>query len=503
MTKLASLRASTKHIPLRTQLMFVVLVLVMAALVIVGLTAASALRNSLLERVDTQLVSTARDELRRETTTGLATHPGRIVDDVPLPAGGRGPALVSGFYTKTLDRNGNGVEVLRVPEGSNESAPELPELTTSDVNRLANKPFTVDSEDGSTTWRLIVYPNSNGTGGYVSGVSLNDVNETVGHLNRTITLVSLVVLAVLGFLGYALIHSRLRNLVEVEQTAERIAAGDLSQRVPNSDAKTEVGRVATAINQMLSRIEESFQAQQASENEARESEARMRRFVADASHELRTPLTSIRGFAELSRSSHEEQITAPDALVRIEGEAKRMSGLVEDLLILARLDQQRPLAEEPVDLYDVVADAVRDAPATGPNHKVILVADDRLRTTPTIVIGDDARLRQVLANLLMNAYTHTPAGTEVEVRLRADGDTAVLEVADNGPGMDTADAARVFERFYRSDPSRTRASGGSGLGLSIVAGLIGAQGGTVDVETAPGQGARFIIRLPLIPADED
>jgi two-component system, OmpR family, sensor kinase len=287
--------------------------------------------------------------------------------------------------------------------------------------------------------------------------------------------------------------------VEVEQTAEAIAAGDLTRRVPEADPRTEVGGLSMALNTMLGQIETAFDERRASEEAALASEERMRRFVADASHELRTPLTSIRGFAELHRQSG----GADDNVGRIEHHATRMGLLVDDLLLLARMDQQRPLEKKPVDLLALATDALIDARVTAHDHKL------RLRTQggdgdddvePAVVLGDETRLRQVLQNLITNALIHTPAGTEVTVFVGTEGREAVLEVSDNGPGMTEEDAGRVFERFYRLERSRTRvvSGSGSGLGLSIVSALVAAHGGTVTLRTAPGKGAAFRVTLPLM-----
>jgi two-component system OmpR family sensor kinase len=273
--------------------------------------------------------------------------------------------------------------------------------------------------------------------------------------------------------------------------------------VPESDPRTEVGRLARSLNVMLGQIEQSFLAQQSSESAARLSEERMRRFVADASHELRTPLTSIRGFAELYRQG---AVSATDELdrvmKRVEDEAARMGLLVDDLLLLARLDQQRPLQREPVDLLVLAGDAAHDASAVDPDRDVTVeVTGDGA----PIVMGDDARLRQVIGNLVANALTHTPAGTAIRLRVGADRPSgmAAIEVVDQGAGLSPEQSARVFERFYRADGSRSRSQGGSGLGLSIVAALVAAHGGRVEVDSAPGQGATFRVVLPLAPAYAD
>ena len=345
--------------------------------------------------------------------------------------------------------------------------------------------------------------------------SLGPVASTTHHLVLVLVVIGLVTVLVLAGVGYLLVRASLRPLRVVERTAADIAGGDLSHRVPEADPRTEVGRLSQAFNRMLGEIETAFAERAASEQTARtseammrrsegaarESEQRMRRFVADASHELRTPLTSIRGFAELYRQG---AVTDPGDLQRvmqrIEDEALRMGVLVEDLLLLARVDQERPLETCPVDVLELAADAVHDARAIDPERPISLEVG---ATDPLpVVTGDDARLRQVLGNLVMNALRHTPAGTPVTVRLRTETEPdpcVVLEVADEGPGLDPEDAAHVFERFYRVDRART-SDGGTGLGLAIVAALVAGHGGRVEVDTAPGRGATFRVRLPLTPA---
>ena len=307
----------------------------------------------------------------------------------------------------------------------------------------------------------------------------------------------------LAVVAYVVVRSSLRPLVGVERTAEAIAAGDLSHRVPEGDPRTEVGRLAQSFNSMLGQIEAAFRARAESETEARASEERMRRFVGDASHELRTPLTSIRGYAELYRQgAAADPADVARALRRVEDEARRMGLLVDDLLLLARLDQQRPLDLRPVDLLTLATEGVADMRVVAPDRHTELQVVGTLDRVP-VVVGDEARLRQVLGNLLANATSHTPAGTPITVRVGtgsdADGPHAFIEVADEGPGLDDEAAARVFERFYRADKSRSRAAGGSGLGLSIAAALVAAHGGRITLQTSPGAGATFRVRLPLAP----
>jgi two-component system OmpR family sensor kinase len=333
------------------------------------------------------------------------------------------------------------------------------------------------------------------------------------------------------------VQANLRPLVDIEETAEEIAAGHLNRRVPERDPRTEIGSLGRSLNIMLSQIETAFHAREESEAAAHQSEERMRRFIADASHELRTPLTAIRGFAEYYRQrgglvkhwDREEANTAGEApgsvagsvagmgsgltpddldriMHRVEKEAARMGLLVEDLLLLARLDQQRPLARQPIDLLTLAADAVGDARLLAPDRTITLSVQPG---AAFLVVGDETRLRQVIGNLMSNALTHTPDGTPIEVsvgsgildpRVSDSPKAVILDVTDHGPGMTPEQAHRVFERFYRADQARTRtAGGGSGLGLAIVSALVTAHGGVASVRTAPGKGATFRVALPLVP----
>ena len=294
-----------------------------------------------------------------------------------------------------------------------------------------------------------------------------------------------LVLAAIGGLGLWVVRLGLRPLAAIGDTAAAIASGDLSQRVERAEPRTEVGRLGIALNAMLAQIESSLRALEASER-------KLRRFVADASHELRTPLAAVRAYAELFERGAG---TRPDDLARsmrgIERESARMSVLVDDLLLLARLDEGRPLEREPVELGALVGEAVETAHAVEPDRPVSLEAES------LVVLGDRVRLRQVIDNLLANVRAHTPAGAPVQVVLSRAGANARLTVTDSGPGLDAEQAEHVFERFYRADPSRTRASGGAGLGLSIVAAVAAAHGGSARAESEPGGGATFIVELPL------
>jgi two-component system OmpR family sensor kinase len=476
-------RRPTPRVPLRVTLVALLLVLVTVALAATGAVATSLLRNYLAEQQDDQLRISAQ-EFAPDQVTAL-----RNCGATQFP--------FSGGYVACIPASGD-AKVFTGPRSPVASLPDVAAIQPASIDDYDDGPFTVAAADGSTSWRLVAVPVTDGLV-VVVGIDLADDNDVLSHLVRTEVFVGLVVLAILGVAGYLLVRNSLRPLVEVEHTAQAIAAGDLSRRVPAGDERTEVGRLSNALNGMLGRIESSFNAQQASEEQARASEVRMRRFVADASHELRTPLTSIRGFAELHRQG---AVQGPEdtgrIMQRIEAEATRMGLLVEDLLQLARLDQQRPLTLSPVDLAELAGDAVHDARAVQPDRSVSLLLDESLTDVP-VVRGDEARLRQVVGNLVTNALTHTPVEARITVRLSedpAEPGVVVLAVSDEGLGLAPADAERVFERFYRADSSRTRAAGGTGLGLSIVASLVEAHGGRVSLTTAPGAGATFAVRLP-------
>jgi two-component system, OmpR family, sensor kinase len=307
-------------------------------------------------------------------------------------------------------------------------------------------------------------------------------------------LVTVAVLVAITGVGLWFICFGLRPLREIEATAATIAAGDLSQRVERAEPKTEVGRLGLSLNAMLAQIESAFKAREESERRLRRSEQRLRRFVADASHELRTPLAAIRAYAELfGRGAAERPQDLARSMSGISRESERMSLLVEDLLLLARLDEGRPLEQEPVDLAQVVGEAV-DAARIVDHDRPIDVAVE-----PATVIGDRDRLRQVVDNLLANVRSHTPRGSKVAVGLHPVDGRVELSVSDTGPGLSEEQAAQVFERFYRVDGSRARVSGGVGLGLSIVAAVAQAHGGNAEARTTPGGGATFVVAIPLAP----
>ena len=329
-------------------------------------------------------------------------------------------------------------------------------------------------------------------GTLVVAAPLRDVNATVSELTRDEVIIGVLVLALVGGIAYWSVGVGMRPLARIEDTAGQIAAGDLSQRVAETDPGTEVGRLGIALNAMLSQIEQAFAERQASEN-------RLRRFVADASHELRTPLTSVRGYAELfRRGAADRPADLENAMRRIEAESARMGVLVDDLLLLAELDQGRPLEQERVDLVPLVTELVADARAIEPDRPLELNAEGSIE-----VSGDDARLRQAVGNLLANARAHCPPEAEVTVSVSCADDEATIEVADKGPGIEPENLTRVWERFFRADPSRARASGGTGLGLSIVASIAEAHRGRVEVSSTPGEGSSFRVVIPSAPTTEE
>jgi two-component system OmpR family sensor kinase len=522
------------RLPLRVKLISTVLTLVAVALVVISVAGLLILRNDLLSGPDAALsnyVRTAQTQvsgyLDNGTTAPMANAAvdwiaAGHVHQVIIPTSGAGPGNYGGGF---------GQHVATIP------GPAIP-ASGSWLANHSNSHVTVRGPSGAR-WRVLLVPTqySNGAGTSISGtvaiaVNVTSIYTTIGQLASIDLLASLAVICVLGVLVVALIRRSLRPLIDIEQTAGAIAAGDLSRRVPERDPGTEVGRLGRSLNVMLSQIESAFHAREQSEESALRSEQRMRQFVADASHELRTPLTTIRGSAESYRlragadadGSGTAELSSTDLnriMRRVEQESERMGILVDDLLLLARLDQQRQLSAQPVDLLTLAADAVHDARVVAPNRSINLTVGSG---AALLVIGDEVRLRQVIGNLMSNALSHTPDGTPIDVLIRsgnldeappppaeADEDdastaasfhranqpAAVLEVRDHGPGLTPQQAEHVFERFYRADQART--SGGTGLGLAIVAALVAAHGGTTWVRSQPGDGATFAIALPLSP----
>ncbi len=463
-----------RGVPLRVGLVAATLLLVACGLAASGVAVTSILRHSLISRIDSTLLDAARTWAQAPWKQAPANVEG------PDPA--RPP---SKFYVRGISPGGRTFTAIN----DRNAEPALPA-----DNDVGPTPTTLPSVNGSDIeWRAVTVQVPQG-GLTTVAIDLSDVQHTVRSLVWLQVGIGVAVLVVVGIAGFLVVHRSLKPLAEVEQTAAAIAAGQLDRRVPERDPRTEVGRLSLALNGMLAQIQQAVASSESSAEKARGSEDRMRRFITDASHELRTPLTTIRGFAELYRQGAARDVAM--LLSRIESEASRMGLLVDDLLLLARLDVQRPLEHHQVDLLALASDAVHDARAIDPQRTITLEVLDG----PGIpeVLGDEPRLRQVLSNLVANALLHTPESADVTVRVGTEGDDAVLEVADKGPGMSQEDALRVFERFYRTDSSRARASGGTGLGLSIVDSLVNAHGGVVTVTTAPGEGSCFRVRLARV-----
>jgi two-component system OmpR family sensor kinase len=368
-----------------------------------------------------------------------------------------------------------------------DSPPYLPEVPSPELSAMVNTIQTVPSEDGSFDYRMLVTVRENGDY-LITARSLQSVDNSIERLIRTILIAGSLAVAAAALASWLVIRRGFEPVDQMIGTAEKIAAGDLTQRVPTSDPYTELGRLGSALNDMLGQVEQAALAREDNEN-------RLRRFVADAAHELRTPLTSLRGYAELYRQGALKTPEAVDmAMGRIEAESRRMGRLVDDLLLLARMDQQRGLEMAPVDIGEVVSEAVTDFEVVDPTRPVTI----KKIGNPTVV-GDRNRLRQVIDNLLTNVRTHTPAETPVHVVVAPEPGFVDISVEDEGPGIPKEDQERVFERFWRADPGRVRSRGGTGLGLAIVASLVQAHGGSVAVESEVGRGTKFTVRLPTTP----
>jgi two-component system OmpR family sensor kinase len=460
---------------LRTRLLGALALLATVGLVVAGIVTYTQLRSFLESRVDQQLAGSARVLARDfdpHTLGNLAT-------------------LAPGTYIEIRNPNGSryGSPISLTRPGDEPLDPKLPRMLKplTDPSPFASRLFDVD---GTRNGRFRVRE-SNLPGGYTLVVanSLKPVSDTLDRLFLIELLVAGGVVLGLLALGYWLVRLGLRPLTEIEGTAAKIAGGDYAQRVPRDDPRTEVGRLGRSLNAMLGQIERAFAERKASED-------RLRQFVADASHELRTPVSAVRAYAELFERGAKLR---PDDLERsmtgIAREATRLSLLVDDLLLLARLDQGRPLERKRVDLVALAHEAVDAAHAVDPDRRLTLETNGGL-----VVTGDELRLRQVIDNLLANVRAHTPPDAAATVTVGQDGGSAFLEVRDEGPGLPADASERAFERFYRGDASRSRRSGGAGLGLAIVKAIVEAHGGRAAATSEPGAGASVRVTLPLAGA---
>ncbi|WP_328295216.1 HAMP domain-containing histidine kinase [Kineococcus sp. NBC_00420] len=478
--------AAEAHLPLRVRLLVIVVLLLLMAMTVTSLVSLQLLQNNLRNQVDEQL-----------RVKGVAA----IRSAFPVfNQSAAQQLLLSDYYVQVAEADGSH-PVETCPPNQDCPRPDLPVLTTAYLGSMDGKAFTIADDGDGDPWRVLLFPGTSASGDRVNiavALPLSGANRTLADFRVAALAVGVAVLVLGGFAAALAIRRSFRPLDDIERTASAIAGGDLSQRVPEAPPGTEIGRLSTALNTMLTQIEALFRSQQRSEDQ-------MRRFVADASHELRTPLAAIRGFAELYRQG---AVREPDdvahVMERIEGESTRLGHLVEDLLRLARLDEaqrRRSATREPVDLAVVASDAVHDARGLTSDRSVRLVGlEDGVGPNSAIVLADESGMRQVLTNLLGNALHHTPAGTPVEVAvgrlMGPSGPESVVEVRDHGQGLTPEQADRVFERFYRVDSSRRRGTGGgSGLGLAIVSTIVEVHGGTVAVAPTEGGGATFRVRF--------
>jgi two-component system OmpR family sensor kinase len=461
---------------LRGRLLIGVISLVVVGLVASDIATYAALQTFLVGRLDAQLTSNPQAAVAvlggpSEGPRSSFGYPnGTIVERL----GSDGTILLS----KELTTNGS-----TPPSG----LPELPHTLQNKGIDTPSDPYTVEGSGSVTQYRVTNWPEDSFAGDVVVlAIPMTEVQSTLALLLLLEALVGFAVVAGVAVLALFIIQLGLRPLQRMGNVAQHIAAGDLSRRVEPATPRTEIGRLGLALNGMLTQIEAAFEQRKASEN-------RLRRFIADASHELRTPLTSVRGYSEmLRRGASESPADSELARRRIEEEAVRMSTLVDDMLLIARLDQGRPLDSKPVDLQTIARDAAADAQVVAPQREIKLDAP-----ASVVVTGDDIRLRQVLGNLVRNALVHTPSKTPIEIALTTVNGSAKVSVADHGPGLRPEEMDRIFEPFFRADPSRSRDSGGAGLGLSIVSAVVVAHGGHVMVRETSGGGATFEVELPL------
>jgi two-component system OmpR family sensor kinase len=462
---------------LRGRLLIGVISLVVAGLLVSDVATYLVLQSDLLQRIDTQLSS---ERFAAQFALGGPSEGPGSQSGVQFPGGTVLELVTPGGTFLGGKRYGSDA-------ATSTAVPRLPKTLPSAGLDKPSAAFTVEGSGGVSQYRVIDWPEDSFGGDFVVfAVPLTEMQLTLSQLAQKELLIGLVVILTMAILALLIIRIGLRPLRRMGSVARDIAAGDLTKRVEPATPMTEIGQLGLALNSMLSQIEAAFA-------ERTESNNRLRRFIADASHELRTPLTSIRGYSEmLRRGANESPTDAELARRRIEEESVRMSTLVDDMLLIARLDQGRPLERKPVDLQTIATDAADDARAVAPQREITLTAPGSV-----VVEGDDLRLRQVVGNLVRNALVHTPAQTSIEIGVSTDNGTGRMSVIDHGPGLEAKEMDHIFEPFYRADPSRSRDSGGAGLGLSIVSAVVSAHGGKVNVKETSGGGVTFEVELPL------
>ena len=478
---------------LRSRISLGVVALTAFGFLVSGIVAQNALQSYLTTQIDHELEAITGGTLPRIIRAGIAYEALESEGDGDRDEGrfaGRGPnsplqRIPTTTSVTVLDADGKVLGGLGGDLNKASISDYVTGLLPSEVASHGDKPFTIEAPGAD--FRAVARALPGGAGTLVAAQSLEELDETVSRLGFLFFFISLTLLLLMAIAARSVVTIGLRPLQAAEDTAGEIASGNLSARMPETSPNTEVGRLVSSLNSMLTRIEESFAART-------QSEEKLRRFVADASHELRTPLTAIRGFSELYRQGAVKgDVDTKELVARIEGESKRMSSLVEDLLLLARLDQSREMRSEAVDIVKVVADATASAQVSGPNHPITLIAPN----SEIFTLGDEVRIHQVIANLLANARTHTADGTPIAVMITSTDTAVSISVADQGPGMSDVDQKRIFERFYRADSSRARSGDdGTGLGLSIVEAVMRAHGGTVSVESELGKGSKFTLTFP-------
>jgi signal transduction histidine kinase len=503
-------------VSLRLRLLLAVAAIAVVALVLADFATYSALRSSLYKQ-DDQSLAQSSFRVQRFLSSGTCPTPGSSFfgpggggsGSPPDGDAGGGGGINDIPFIEVQTKGGAVLDGRHCPAyvGTAKYSPQLPAHITGFSQSAGGAPVVyltaASTKSGGPAFRVqvskVTIESSDGTTALdVLAVVAEPIGATTNTLH-TLLLIELavtagaLVLAMAG--GWWLVRLGLRPLEDVERTADSIAAGNLDQRVPGAGDTTEVGRLARALNVMLERIEAAFSARVASEERLKDSERHLRQFVADDSHELRTPIAAVSAYAELfERGAAQHADDLPRVFTGIRSETARMERLVNDLLTLARYDEGLPIQITPTELVGLGAEAVHTASTVGPQWPVAFTASH-----PVEVMGDATRLRQVIDNLLANVRAHTPEGTPATVHVGQAGAMAEIVVKDAGPGMPSEEAARVFERFYRVDTSRARNHGGSGLGLSIVAAIVAAHGGTVSAKSAPGEGMMITVRLPVIP----
>ncbi|MEW1699713.1 HAMP domain-containing sensor histidine kinase [Streptomyces sp. NPDC093249] len=497
---------------LRARLLFLSATLLAVGLVTNAFLVSGALSGYLMEQADSRL---------KITTQICARLPAAVL--AASPGSGRLPPQWSRFSNPVVFyADDRGTVLTRTPPSETPpgGGPDLPTLDAHAVDARNGDPFTVDSRNGEGRWRVMAVPYVPGADApagdslrpdnVIVAASLSHVDDTVSEIRTISATVGGVLLCLLTAVGRLAVRSSLRPLTRIEETAAAIAHGDFSRRVPTlAGPRTEAGRLTASLNGMLVQIETAFQARE-------EAEAHMRRFVADASHEMRTPLVGIKGYTDLYRmGALPSRGDVDETMGRIARESERLGRLVEDMLLLARLDESTyltrpeaaaptpyPLELAPMDLRTLAVDALHDIHAMDPARRVTLTGPDAGKATSAPALADEARLRQVVSNLVGNAVDHTPPGSGIRVGVGSLDGHAVIEIEDTGPGLTADEQERVFERFYRADNSRSRTTGGgSGLGLAIVQALVSAHGGRVELRSAPAEGCCFRVLLPRLDID--